>query len=189
VLLSLSLSKMLTVAEINTLVAEICTLANALPLSVPNGSKDDKIWAVMNSDDGETPHETFNKRFDAMFGEDCRDVHGRLHHIHRGKIGMGLVCSYLTNLDWTDFPLDLAEIKLQRLLAELKQLQCVFNPFLSLYANELLALLLMIGSHCDHDQHATQTQHQNSETRTMLRRPTCHSNVKQSKNFTPAMQP
>ena len=32
---------------------------------------DDKIWAVMNSDNGEMPHETFNKRFDAMFSEDC----------------------------------------------------------------------------------------------------------------------
>lgn len=128
---------MLTVAEITSLVTDICTLSNGLPSSVPNGSKEDKIWAVMNSDDGETPHETFNKRFDAMFGEDCRDLHGRLHHVRRGKLGIGLVCSYLTNLDWTDIPLDLAEIKLRRLLVELKQLQCVSNPFLSPYTNEL----------------------------------------------------
>ena len=74
VLLSLSLSKMFTIAEINTLVAEICTHANALPLSVPNGSKDDKLWAIMNLDDGKTPHETFNKCFDAMFSEDCYNV-------------------------------------------------------------------------------------------------------------------
>ena len=47
-----------------------------------------------------------------MFGEDCRDLHGCLHHVCRGKLEMGLVCSYLTNLDWTDLPLDLAEIKL-----------------------------------------------------------------------------
>ncbi len=105
----------------------------------------------MNLDDGKTPHETFNKCFDAMFSEDCHNVHGHLHHICHGKLGMGLVYSYLTNLDWTDFPLDLTEIKLQCLLAELKQLQCVFNPFLSLYTDELLALLLMIGSYCDCD--------------------------------------
>ena len=64
-----------------------------------------------------------------MFGEDCRDLHGCLHHVCHGKFGMGLVCSYLTNLDWTDLPLDLAEIKLQCLLVELKQLQCISNSF------------------------------------------------------------
>ena len=125
-----------TLADIGSLVADICAFANSLPSSVPNGSKDDKIWAVMNSDNGETPHETFNKRFDAMFGEDCHDLHGRLHHVRRGKIGMGLVCSYLTKIDWTDFPLDLVEIKLQRLLVELKQLQCVSNPLLSPYTDD-----------------------------------------------------
>ena len=52
---------MLTVAEINSLVADICTRANNLPSSVLLGSTEDKIWAVMNSDDGEMPHETFNK--------------------------------------------------------------------------------------------------------------------------------
>ncbi len=52
---------MLTIADISTLIAEISTLTNGLPSSVPNGSKEDKIWAVMNSDDGKTPHETFNK--------------------------------------------------------------------------------------------------------------------------------
>jgi hypothetical protein len=148
---------MLTIAEISSLVADICTLANGLPLSVPNGSKEDKIWTVMNSDDGETPHETFNKRFDAMFGEDCRDLQGRLHHVRRGKLGMGLVCSYLTKLDWTDFPLDLAEIKLRRLLVELKQLQCVSNLFPSPYTDELLGHLTVMGSLRDRDQHATQT--------------------------------
>jgi hypothetical protein len=103
---------MLTVADISSLVADIGILAHGLPSSVPNGSKEDKIWAAMNSDEGETPHETFNKRFDAMFGEDCRDLHGHLHHVRHGKLGMGLVCSYLSNLDWTSFPLDLVEIKL-----------------------------------------------------------------------------
>jgi hypothetical protein len=114
-----------TVADISSLVADISILAHALPPSVPNGSKDDKIWSVMNTDDCETAHETFNKRFDAMFGEDCRDLHGRLHHVRRGKLGLGLVCLYLSKLDWSEFPLDLVEIKLRRLLVELKHLQCV----------------------------------------------------------------
>ena len=103
---------MLTIAEISSLVAEICTLANGLPSSVPNGSKEDKIWIVINSTDGKTPHKMFNKQFNALFGEDCHDLHGHLHHVCHGNLGIGLVCSYLTNLDWTDLPLDLAEIKL-----------------------------------------------------------------------------
>ena len=65
-----------------------------------------------------------------MFSEDCRDLHGCLHHIRHGTLRMGLVCLYLTKLDWTEFPLDLAEIKLRRLLVELKQLQYVSSPFL-----------------------------------------------------------
>jgi hypothetical protein len=150
---------MLTIAEVRSIVSDICTLANALPSSVPNGSKEDKIWVVMNSDGGKTQHETFNKRFDAMFGEDCRDSHGRLHHVRRGKLGIGLVCLYLTNLDWTDIPLDLAEIKLQRLLVELKQLQYVFNPlpkpFPFSYADKLLGHPTPMDSLCDRDQHAT----------------------------------
>src|SRR6266567_7333951 len=126
---------MLTVAEIGSLVSDICTLANGLPTSVLNGSKEDKIWAVMNLDDGDMQHETFNKRFNAMFGEDCHDLYGHLHYVHRGKLGIGLVCLYLTKMDWTDFPLDLTEIKLQCLLVELNQLQCVSNPFLSPYTD------------------------------------------------------
>ena len=72
-------------------------LQNSLPSSVPNGSKDDKIWAVMNLDNGETPHETFNKQFDAMFGEVSAVTYMAACTMSaRGKIGMGLVCSYLT---------------------------------------------------------------------------------------------
>lgn len=77
----------------------------------------------MNAAEGDTTHETFNERFDAMFGEDCRNSVGRLQYIRRGKRGLGLVCSYLSSIDWADnIPLDIVEIKLQRLLAELKQL-------------------------------------------------------------------
>ena len=80
----------------------------------------------MNSDELETPHETFNRRFNAMFAEDCCDSVGRLHYVHQGKLGMGLVVSYLSKINWTTgFPLDLVELKLQRLITELKNLQYV----------------------------------------------------------------
>ncbi len=112
-----------TVAEIQSLIKNIITLSNNLPVSVPLGVKEDKIWAVMNGAQGDTAHKTFNKWFDAMFGEDCQNSVGHLQYIRRGKLGLGLVCSYLSSIDWADdFPLDIVEIKLQRLLAELKQL-------------------------------------------------------------------
>jgi hypothetical protein len=97
-----------------------------LPLSIPQGTKGDKIWNVMKGDECDTAHETFNMRFDVMFGEDCRDSSGRLHHISRGKFELGCVCLYLAKIDWSDdFPLDLVEIKLQRLITELRYIWCV----------------------------------------------------------------
>ncbi|KAF8227745.1 hypothetical protein L208DRAFT_1078154, partial [Tricholoma matsutake] len=111
------------------LVKEISALSSSLSGAVPKGLKDDKIWSVMNMKEGDTPHETFNRQFDALFGEDCRDPGSRLHHIHQGKLGMGLVISYLSKLNWTkEFPLDLMELKLQRLVNELKHLQQVDIP-------------------------------------------------------------
>jgi hypothetical protein len=112
--------------RIKDLVKNITSLSNVLPPSIQQGTKDDKIWCVMNAGERDTAHETFNRRFDAMFGEDCRDSDGRLLHIRRGKLGMALVASYLSKIDWAhDFPLDIVEIKLQRLLTELKHLQYV----------------------------------------------------------------
>lgn len=117
---------MLTIAVIKALVKDITALSKALPLSVKQGTKDDKIWSVMNADERDTEYETFNRRFDAMFGEDCRDSAGRLQHIRQGKLGLGLVCAYLSKRDWGNgFPLDLVEIKLQRLIAELEYLRYV----------------------------------------------------------------
>jgi hypothetical protein len=112
-----------TVHGIKTLVATIVTLSNSLPKSVPNGSMNNKIWAVMHTDEGDTTFETFNRHFDALFGEDCRNSDGWLHHIRQEKNGLGLICTYLNNIDWSsNIPLDLVEIKLVRLSVELKHL-------------------------------------------------------------------
>ena len=112
-----------TLTTIKLLIKEISTLSSSLSDSVPKGSKDDKIWSVINSEERDNPHETFNRRFDVMFAEDCRDSDGRLHHLRQGKLGINLVVSYLSKINWTGFPLDLVEIKLQRLITELKFLQ------------------------------------------------------------------
>ena len=47
-------------ATIKQLVKEISTLSASLSDSVPKASKDDKIWSVMNSEEFDTLHETFN---------------------------------------------------------------------------------------------------------------------------------
>ena len=89
---------------------------------------------VMHTEERETAHKTFNRRFDAMFGEDCRDPAGRLHYIRRGKLGLGCVCAYLSEIDWADnFPLDIVKIKLRRLFTELQYHQYVFFFFSLLY--------------------------------------------------------
>src|ERR1700755_1139316 len=105
---------------IKALVRDITTLLNALPQSIQQGTKDNKIWSMMNAGEHDTAHETFNRRFDALFGEDCRDASGHLLHVRRGKLGLGLVTSYLSKIDWVHgFPLDIIEIKLRHLLKEL----------------------------------------------------------------------
>jgi len=120
---------MSSVVAIKSLVKEVATLSANLPPSVQQATKEDKIWCVINSDRRDTAHETFNRRFDALFGEDCHDSAGRLHHIRKGKLSMGLVCVYLSKCDWSDgFPLDLVEIKLRRIITELKYLQYVLFP-------------------------------------------------------------
>jgi hypothetical protein len=104
------------------------SLSHVLPPSIQQGTKDDKIWCVMNAGERDNGHETFNRHFDAMFGEDCQDSNSRLLHIRRGKLGRALVTSYLSEIDWSHgFPLDIVEIKLQRLLTELTHLQYVAN--------------------------------------------------------------
>jgi len=97
---------------------------------VPNGSVKDKIYVVMHIQEGDMLFETFNKRFDMLFGQDCHNSDGRLHHIYQGKNDMGVICAYLNKIDWNcNFPLDLAKIKLLRLKTELTHLRYVFTIY------------------------------------------------------------
>jgi hypothetical protein len=89
----------------------------------------------MHSPECETPFETFNKRFDALFAEDCHNSDGRLDEIRQGKSGMGMVCSYLKKTNWSEgFPLDLVQIKLQRLSVELRFLMYSLTLIIAHYA-------------------------------------------------------
>jgi len=111
--------------QVQSLITSIISLGKSLPPSVPTALKDDKIYQVMNSPQGESPWHTFNTRFDALFAEDCRNDQGRLHHIRQGAHGMDLVCIYLGKLDAAALamPLDLMAIKLERLNNEIIHLR------------------------------------------------------------------
>ena len=61
---------MSTVSEIKALIKVITTLSNGLPQSIPLVMKEDKIWMAIHTEEGETAHETFNRHFDAVSGED-----------------------------------------------------------------------------------------------------------------------
>ena len=123
-----------SLGEIQLLVHNIISLACNSIFSAQNATKYDKIYKVMHTTKGKTPHKTFNCRFDALFGEDCCNSSGHLHYIHKGKHGMDLVCKYLSEIDWSNgFPLDLVEIKLKWLSEELKILLCVSIYFSNSY--------------------------------------------------------
>ena len=117
----------ITAEDLVQLVNTITRLVKQLPSSVPEATREDKISRVMRADipHGETQHETFNRRFDALFGEDCRDTTGRLHHIKRGRSGMMLVSTYLTRvIDSDDIKknVDIVALKLERIKNELEYL-------------------------------------------------------------------
>ncbi|KAH9024612.1 hypothetical protein EDB85DRAFT_1894233 [Lactarius pseudohatsudake] len=106
--------------DIKSSISCIAVLCTEIPKSVPIGNKRSKIHLVMTGNKGEDAWHTFNKRFDVLFAEDCRDGQGRLHHIRRGEFGMDLVVQYLSALDLGSLPLDLVAKKLDRLEAELE---------------------------------------------------------------------
>ena len=101
-LTSLALSfhhSMSTLTTIKLLVKEIGSFLSSLSNAVPKGSKDNKIWSVMKAVECDTLHETFNQQFDVLFAEDCRNPDGYLHYVCQGKLGMGLIVSYLSKIN------------------------------------------------------------------------------------------
>ena len=119
-------------------ISSITTLCKELPMTISHGSKRCKIYEVLSGPEGENAWHTFNQRFDALFGEDCRDEEGRLHHICHGEYGMDKVIKYLSTMDLGSLLLDLVDIKLNWLKEELEFLSCVS---LSLKITEILNCL------------------------------------------------
>ena len=103
-------------------------LARQLPSTVPLATKDDCIVEVFTSipvSENPTDHwEIFNRRMNALFGNELRNSDGRLLNIKRGAFGIDLVLKYFDDatskgtLDW-----DLAAIKVDRLITEFQILR------------------------------------------------------------------
>jgi hypothetical protein len=61
-------------------IQKIVYLSHRLPFKVALATKTDKIYTVFTRPEGESQWNTFNKCFDAVFGEDCRDHTTKKHH-------------------------------------------------------------------------------------------------------------
>lgn len=105
------------------MISQLKTLAEGLPTSIPLAKKGDKIEHVLANATGDDAFHTFNRRYDALFGLDCRR-HGRMIYVHRGERGMLAYCRYLESIDLSDksLQLSLMELRLSTLIAELQLL-------------------------------------------------------------------
>lgn len=110
------------VDSVDGLIAKIISSAKELPAEIPLAEKTDRIHTAFAGSEGEDPWHTFNKRFDAIFGEDCCDKDGRLCHIRRGQYGMGIVSTYLGIIDANVMPEAPVKLKLVWLLREIDHL-------------------------------------------------------------------
>lgn len=115
-------------AKLHVLIDNLPALCNSLPSSVPQATDSDLIHQVTTTITGKDPWHTFNWHFDILFGEDCQDDNGRLHHLKQGPLGMGAVCTYLNNLDLDDtcFMHDLMVKKLTCVVKEVIYLMYVW---------------------------------------------------------------
>ena len=112
----------LNCAGVRNYIQKVVYMGKCLPSTVALATEEDVVYRAFTSAEGESQWHTFNKWFDAVFGEDCRDANTKkLHLIRRGANGMELVSGYLESLNLTDpeLPLDLMLEKLARLNNEL----------------------------------------------------------------------
>ncbi|KAF8234643.1 hypothetical protein L208DRAFT_1376796 [Tricholoma matsutake] len=87
---------MSTPRTISELITNLVSLTESLLASIPNALHDGKINHVLMTVEGEEFFETFNRRFDILFGEHCWGENGRLVHIQHGKYGMDALLRWFT---------------------------------------------------------------------------------------------
>ncbi|GJF00443.1 hypothetical protein PsYK624_167310 [Phanerochaete sordida] len=106
---------------LSQLIQELKKLSLTLPDSVPVGKKTDKISIVLANVTGDDEFHTFNRKYDALFGMDCRDG-PRLRYVRRGRYGMPAWCEYLEAIDLKHASIQpgLVRLRLTTLITELK---------------------------------------------------------------------
>ena len=65
-----------TLAQVEALVSRIADLTKRLPSSIPEVTRDDCIYTIMTTVNGDSMWETFNRWFDILFDENVRDENG-----------------------------------------------------------------------------------------------------------------
>jgi hypothetical protein len=112
-----------------SLIVNLISLCQGLPSSIPKANKDDQVYHVIKNVNEDDPWQSFNRKFDLLFGEDCRDEKGSLQNIRRGRYGMGAVCAYLKGINTEEpwFIAELAVIKLKRICEEVIKLKYLFS--------------------------------------------------------------
>ena len=109
-------------------VSKLAKLLPKLAKSIPLATAEDRINTVFKNIPSDTsePWEVFNRRFDALFGQDTCNANGRLKNIQRGPLGMDMVLEYLQLVTeqeailWTA-----AKPKIERLVSEVEHLMSV----------------------------------------------------------------
>ncbi|KAF8217568.1 hypothetical protein K438DRAFT_2037066 [Mycena galopus ATCC 62051] len=113
----------LDAVKVLTLIKKVEALAPLLPDSVKEASTDDNELHLLTNTSGiqGSPWGTLNRQLDKLFGVDTLED-GGLKHIRRGEHGMYFVATHLAGLDWKSgkYPLDLVELKLQRIVEEME---------------------------------------------------------------------
>ena len=119
-----------TASDVTRIIDEIGRLLLQLPDTIPLGQPAGKLYQTMMNVHGEDTWHTFNRRFDILFGEDCRDAEGGLLNISRGQYGLEAVYTYLRSMlglavsegSGSTVPWDAMQIKVERLQNELRRL-------------------------------------------------------------------
>jgi hypothetical protein len=107
------------------------SLVDILPSSIALATHNDRISTVFTNIP--VPKETddhwmvFNRRLDALFGEDLRNADGRLPNVLRGPFGMDMVVQYIEDVVAAGHLLwEPTKPKLERLISEMQAIMYVF---------------------------------------------------------------
>jgi hypothetical protein len=114
-------------------------VVKTLPKSIPLAKKSDAVFTVFQNipipEDVTGHFEAFNRRMDALFGNDVRDpVTGRLVNIRRGPFGIDLVVKYLREATDAGYLLwNIAILKVDRLIEEIEIIRYVYAEIFCIY--------------------------------------------------------